>query len=104
MYATLSQEGTVTIPQEIRQRLKLDAGDRVNFLISNGDMVRLVPERRAKSVAGMNEWHGKPLTLKDMDDAAHACPRVPGRLKGRIRMSDDFDEWPDDIARALGMR
>jgi antitoxin (DNA-binding transcriptional repressor) of toxin-antitoxin stability system len=29
--------------------------------------------------------------------------RKPGALKGQIRMSDDFDVWPDDIARALGM-
>ena len=30
--------------------------------------------------------------------------RVPGLLKGQIKMADDFDEWPDDIAQALGMR
>jgi antitoxin (DNA-binding transcriptional repressor) of toxin-antitoxin stability system len=29
--------------------------------------------------------------------------RKPGALAGQIRMSDDFDVWPDDIARALGM-
>ena len=69
MYATLSQEGTVTIPQEIRHRLNIGVGDRVNFVISAHDVVRLVPERRAKSFAGMIEWHGKPLSLKDMDDA-----------------------------------
>ncbi len=27
-----------------------------------------------------------------------------GLLKGRIRLADDFDEWPDDIARDLGIR
>lgn len=30
-------------------------------------------------------------------------PRQPGRLKGRIRIHDDFDAaLPEDIARALG--
>lgn len=24
-------------------------------------------------------------------------PRQPGALRGKIRMSEDFDEWPDDI-------
>jgi prevent-host-death family protein len=26
-----------------------------------------------------------------------------GSLKGQIKMADDFDELPDDIARAFGM-
>ena len=28
--------------------------------------------------------------------------RRPGRMRGRVRLHDDFDEWPQDIARALG--
>lgn len=27
-----------------------------------------------------------------------------GSLKGRIRIADDFDELPDDVADAFGMR
>jgi antitoxin (DNA-binding transcriptional repressor) of toxin-antitoxin stability system len=29
--------------------------------------------------------------------------RKPGSMRGRIKMRDDFDEWPPDIARALGI-
>jgi prevent-host-death family protein len=29
--------------------------------------------------------------------------RVPGRMRGRISMREDFDEWPPDIARTLGI-
>jgi antitoxin (DNA-binding transcriptional repressor) of toxin-antitoxin stability system len=29
--------------------------------------------------------------------------RKPGRMRGRVRMPKDFDEWPEDIARALGV-
>jgi prevent-host-death family protein len=29
--------------------------------------------------------------------------RTPGRMRGRVEIPDDFDEWPEDIARALGM-
>ena len=32
-----------------------------------------------------------------------AKPRVPGALKGQIRISDDFDELPPDIAGAFGI-
>ena len=29
--------------------------------------------------------------------------RLPGALRGKIKISEDFDELPDDIAEALGM-
>ena len=29
--------------------------------------------------------------------------RHPGALKGKIRIADDFDDLPDDVAEALGM-
>lgn len=29
--------------------------------------------------------------------------RRPGALKGKITIADDFDELPDDIAKAFGM-
>ncbi len=30
-------------------------------------------------------------------------PRNPGALRGEIKIADDFDELPDDIAEAFGM-
>lgn len=30
-------------------------------------------------------------------------PRVPGALRGRIRMADDFKELPEDLNRAFGV-
>lgn len=32
-----------------------------------------------------------------------AAPRKPGALKGKIRISPDFDELPADVAAAFGM-
>ena len=29
--------------------------------------------------------------------------RAPGRMRGRVEMHDDFDVWPADMARSLGM-
>jgi prevent-host-death family protein len=31
-------------------------------------------------------------------------PRRPGALKGKIRIADDFDVLPDDIAEAFGAK
>ena len=32
-----------------------------------------------------------------------AAPRIPGALKGQIKIHEDFDELPPDIAAAFGM-
>ena len=29
--------------------------------------------------------------------------RKPGALAGRIRLAEDFDAWPDDVAAVLGI-
>ncbi len=29
--------------------------------------------------------------------------RKPGRMRGRVQVLDDFDVWPEDVARALGV-
>jgi antitoxin (DNA-binding transcriptional repressor) of toxin-antitoxin stability system len=29
--------------------------------------------------------------------------RKPGRMRGRVRVPEDFDEWPADVAHALGI-
>jgi antitoxin (DNA-binding transcriptional repressor) of toxin-antitoxin stability system len=29
--------------------------------------------------------------------------RKAGRMRGRVRIPEDFDEWPPDIAHALGL-
>ena len=32
-----------------------------------------------------------------------AVRRKPGALKGRIELAEDFDAWPEDLTRALGI-
>jgi antitoxin (DNA-binding transcriptional repressor) of toxin-antitoxin stability system len=32
-----------------------------------------------------------------------AVKRSPGRMRGRVSVPEDFDEWPEDVARALGV-
>lgn len=45
---------------------------------------------------------GKPVArLVKFENRTHE--RTPGALKGKIKISDDFDVLPDDIARAFGM-
>jgi prevent-host-death family protein len=45
---------------------------------------------------------GKPvakLTRYERRDA----PRRPGALRGKIKIAEDFDELPKDVAKAFGM-
>lgn len=45
---------------------------------------------------------GKPVAKIIRYDPSEK-PRKPGALKGKIKISEDFDELPDDIAEAFGM-
>jgi antitoxin (DNA-binding transcriptional repressor) of toxin-antitoxin stability system len=55
---------------------------------------------------------GEPVELRrDKTPVARIVPvpppgavRTPGALRGGVFMADDFDVWPDDVARALGMQ
>ena len=31
-------------------------------------------------------------------------PRMPGALKGKIKIADDFDDMPNDIAESFGLK
>jgi len=45
---------------------------------------------------------GKPVArIIKYENNRH--PRRPGALKGKIKIADDFDAFPDDIAEAFGM-
>jgi antitoxin (DNA-binding transcriptional repressor) of toxin-antitoxin stability system len=40
------------------------------------------------------------VVLAGEDEAAK---RTPGRMRGRVSVPGDFDEWPEDVAAALGI-
>lgn len=46
---------------------------------------------------------GKPVA-KIVPYVPSPQPRKPGALRGKIRIADDFDELPTDIAAAFGVR
>ncbi len=49
------------------------------------------------------EKSGQPIARLVRYQGA-AAPRRPGALKGRIKIAEDFDELPDDIAEAFAAR
>jgi len=45
---------------------------------------------------------GKPIAIL-MPFTRQQKPRVPGLLRGKIRIGSDFDVLPDDVASAFGV-
>ncbi|MFC1883905.1 type II toxin-antitoxin system Phd/YefM family antitoxin [Thermodesulfobacteriota bacterium] len=45
---------------------------------------------------------GKPIAKLVRYDRTDV-PRLPGALRGKIEIAEDFDELPDDIADSFGM-
>jgi prevent-host-death family protein len=45
---------------------------------------------------------GKPV-VRLVKYETSETPRKPGALKGKIKIADDFDDLPQDIAEAFGM-
>lgn len=49
--------------------------------------------------------NGKPVArLVPVMEEPRSLATVRGAWRGRVRMADDFDELPEDIAEALGAR
>ncbi len=58
-------------------------------LIQDGQEVIIA--KKGKPIARLTEYNQKKT------------PRKGGQLNGKIKVSDSFDEWPEDIAKSLGI-
>ena len=65
---TMSIKGQVTIPREVRDRLGLQAGDKIAWsLLSNGTVVVRPKTRRLVDLVGMLTRPGQPgVTVNEM--------------------------------------
>jgi antitoxin PrlF len=65
--ATLTSKGQITIPQEVRQRLSLDTGDRVEFVeLPDGDFAIRPAVHDVRSLKGLLRKPPKPVSIEDM--------------------------------------
>ncbi|WP_299167940.1 AbrB/MazE/SpoVT family DNA-binding domain-containing protein [uncultured Arthrobacter sp.] len=69
--AKVTSKGQVTIPLEIRQKLGLEAGSRIDFILTGEGRVVVEPVHSSvKSLEGVFHNAGrKPVSLAEMQDA-----------------------------------
>lgn len=70
MASVITSKGQVTIPKSVRDRLKLHAGDRLDFIVEPNGTVRIVPiTGSVKELKGLVPEPKRKLSLEEMDNA-----------------------------------
>ena len=68
--ATLTSKGQITIPAEVREALRVDAGDRVEFVqIAPGRYEFIAATQPVTALKGMFGKARKTVSIEDMDAA-----------------------------------
>jgi AbrB family looped-hinge helix DNA binding protein len=73
--ATLTSKGQLTLPKAIRELLRLDTGDAVDFVVASDGTIHVRAGRfDARDLRGLLKRPGrKPVSLEDMDDALRSA-------------------------------
>lgn len=74
--STLTSKGQITLPKHVRERLRLRAGDRLDFRIEEDGSIRVYP-------------------------IARQVAEVFGALAGKARRADSADETRGRLGRAF---
>lgn len=70
MLATITAKGQITIPKAARDTLKLNTGDRIEFVFGDDGRLFLLPVTRSvKTLKGMLPKPAQPVSLEAMDEA-----------------------------------
>jgi len=69
--ATLTSKGQITIPKQVREHLKLNPGDKLDFVIESGGRVVIRPAKLdVRELKGLlKRRDGKVLSIEEMNAA-----------------------------------
>jgi AbrB family looped-hinge helix DNA binding protein len=68
--ATVTSKGQITIPKEVRDRLGLEAGDRVEFIADENGAWRIVAATKdVRAIKGIIARPAKPVSVEEMNRA-----------------------------------
>jgi len=81
--ATLTSKGQTTIPKDVRDRLRLKPGDRIEFIVQPDGRVLIVPATvDARSLKGLLAPAKRRVSLTEMDDAIRTGAAARARRRG----------------------
>ena len=68
--AVVTSKGQITIPKEVRDRLGVDSGDRVEFVeLEKGVFTMVAATRDLRELKGIVPKPRKPVTVEEMNRA-----------------------------------
>ena len=69
--STITSKGQITLPKQIRERLHLVSGDRIDFVVEENGQIVVRPARsRLRQLRGMlRDRKRKPVSVVQMDAA-----------------------------------
>lgn len=67
--ATLTSKGQITLPKSVRDRLRLQSGDRVEFVETSAGFMMLPATRDLTELKGMLTRPKRPVSVEDMNRA-----------------------------------
>ncbi len=75
--ATITSKGQITLPKSVRERLGIEAGDRVEFVESEQGFLVVPATRDIRSLKGIVGRPKKPVTIDDMNSTIEKMGRMP---------------------------
>ena len=66
--SAVTKKGQTTLPKPVRDTLGVRAGDRVRYIVLDGE-VRILPVRPIRRLFGILRHDGPPVTEEEMEQA-----------------------------------
>lgn len=67
--ATVTSKGQITLPKSVRDRLRLQSGDRVEFVETGAGFMMRPATQNLTDIKGMLAKPKRPVTIEDMNRA-----------------------------------
>lgn len=75
--ATLTSKGQITLPKSVRDRLGVEAGDRIEFIESEKGFLVVPTTRDIRSLKGIIPKPKKPVAIDEMNRSIAKMGRMP---------------------------
>jgi len=70
MIATLTAKGQITLPKDLRSKLDLHAGDKMDFVMLDNGVLQLTPLKQSpRKLKGIVPKPENPLSVEEMNQA-----------------------------------